>query len=715
MSGDSIEQNVTVSSGAQVSGDINLIGKVVNVITNPARWQDVVFNFLSAHRYFLIAAVILEMGLLAVYWPFKGLYQIPWWAWALAAGLLLGAGWALYTYLRFGDSISQRNARIRLGLATAGTAALIAVTGWQSARVIAPPTFAEADFGIAVAELEESGAFTGGRAALFTDQIYERLCRDIGADFDLEAGAAACTSTADESGRAIVVRRVGTIADGRTAHAFGRRIGAEIIIWGELFSTPQGNTTIRFEVLETLDQAVNPDYPVVMPVTMASADLFASVGEQDLAADPVAVKQLVSQQSVIISSFTQGLAAYLDQNYPLAVMHLERAGAASDENERPDLRQEGTALLKYYLGKAHHKLGRIAEGQQWLLEAQKANEDEPAIPLSLALGHGALGQPEARDAQLHKALQLLNDWLATHPRDPAALYDRGLVQQIRRQQAGATLDYQAALEADPDFFIAYLQLSQVLFEQGDLNAALDTLDEALALASEEGTNASWAYLIEGSIHEQAGQPAEAREAYQQAINADPQVEQMYHFYARFLENQGEMDAALANYEKMVQVSHNKGWAHGELGDFYRRRGLMEEALLAYRQAATAAEDDPALYTKLAGAHAALGEVEAAEEAFAEAIRQNEEIGNYFVYASYGNFLFQQGSLAEAATMYERSLEARPIDFPVLFNLGRTYEALGEPERAVDAYERIIELADYFPAEQVELAQERLSALADDGQ
>jgi len=711
MTGDRIEQKVTVADSAQVSGDITLVGKVVNVITNPAQWQDIVFNFLSNHRHFLIVAAALEIALLAVYWPFKDLYQIPWWAWALAAGLLLGGSWAWYTYYRFGELMTRASAHTRLTVATASTAVLIAVAGWQSSRVLFPPTFAEADFGIAVAELQENVALPTGRASLFTDQIYERICRDIGAAFDLETGAAACRGDDEQGARRIVAQRVGTIGDGRTAQLFGRRIGAEIVIWGELFSGPQGNTTVRFEVLETLDQAVNPDYPVVMPVTMASADLFASVSEQDLAADPVAVKQLVSRQAAMISSFSQGLAAYLNRNYPLAVMHLERAGLEGAENETPELREEGMALLKYYLGKANHGLGRIGEGQRWLAEAQTANEKEPAIPLSLALGYGALGQPQDRDEQLAKAHGQLNDWLLANENDPAALYDRALVQQIRKEYAGATEDYKAALKANPDFFIAYLQLSRVLADQGEVTEALTWLDEALALSTEKGTNASWAYLIQGSVYEQAGQPAEARAAYQQAIAADPEKAQMYHFFARFLESEGEMDAALENYRKLVDVSFNKGWAHGELGDFYRRRGLMEQALLSFQRAVRAAEDDLTLYTKLAETYAKLGEADAAEKAYAEAIRLNEEIGSYFVYASYGNFLFEQGALVEAAAMYERSLALRPIDFPVLFNLGHAYEALDDPEQATSAYERILELADYFSADQVALARERLSVLA----
>ena len=65
-----------------------------------------------------------------------------------------------------------------------------------------------------------------------------------------------------------------------------------------------GETFIGFEILETLDKATNPDFPMVMPVTTDSTTLKISLSELVLGGESGEIPDNVTAQSVIISSFT---------------------------------------------------------------------------------------------------------------------------------------------------------------------------------------------------------------------------------------------------------------------------------------------------------------------------------------------------------------------------------------------------------------------------
>ncbi|MCP4362942.1 MAG: tetratricopeptide repeat protein [Chloroflexi bacterium] len=697
MTEEKIEQTVTIS-GQATAGNITLIGKIVK---RSAEWQDSVFNFFSNHRYFFILACVFQIGLLALYWSFKDLYQIRWWLWALTAVLLLAGGWLWYTYWRFG------HVAVRLIIGLACVLAFFSIVGNQAWIITHPVSFAPQLFGIAVAQLKDSGLpVFSNRTSELSEQIYDRLCLDIERTFPGDAK----NCTRPVGSRDIAVRSIGIIPDSETATSHGQDIGAEIVIWGRLLKENDGSVTLRFEVLETLDQAVNPDFPVVMPVTATSTEIFASTSEQNISDDPVEIKESVAQQSIIISSFILGLAAYLDQNFPLAIQQLETTIDTIEENPDLTISDKGMSMLYYYLGKANHTLGRIPEGQAWLEQARLLNSEEPAIFMSLALGHGSLGHTEERDENLNLTIIHLNNWLETHPDDIRALYDRGLTRQIQNQNETAVFDYEHLLELDPTFYIAYLQISVALSELGRTEEAVDWLEKAIDFAEESETNTSWAYLRLGVVYQKANQPDQAKAAYQKAIELDPKVDQMYFFYARFLEQQQEMDAALNNYLQMVNVTFKKGWAYTELGHFYRQRGLHNKALEAYQRALNEENNNPLLLAYLAQTYFDLGQQNMALQTFTEAIEADQNIGTYFVYATYGSILQQSGDYSQAAMMYEKSLELRSIDYPVLMNLSITYEVLGDTSKAIETYQKIIDLENIFSKDKIQTARERLEAI-----
>jgi superkiller protein 3 len=704
MSPEKIEQQVILNDQAQVHGDITLIGKMVQVIKNPALWPDAVFHFLSAHRYILLLIAALEGSLLALFFLFKDLYLLSWGLWGLTAVLLLVSLWTTYTTVRYVRT------PVRMMVMAVSTLAFFSLVGWQSWQITNPPTFAPQVFGIAIAELGEGGAFqrTSSTRAI-TDQIYESLCEELrrkqpAAD---GTGPATCpTPTNPVEGGNIAVTRIGVMPDSETAAAFGQRIGADVVVWGQLLSQENGGITLRFTVLESIDRVTNPDFPVVMHVTANANEIL--ITERDLDNDVRQIKETVAKQSLLLFSFIRGMAAYLNQEYAETARQLESALEFVENDPLLTISPEGKSLIYYYLARANQNLSHVEEGQAMLQQAQAANPEEPAVLIALALGYRTQGLAAELDESTRLALNMLNDWLRTAPQDTNALFDRGLVYQIRRRYTEAAQDYQAVLQNNPEFYIAYIQLGVVTYELGQLAAAAEAIEAGIDLAERSGTNPAAAYLELGRIYQKAGEVDLAREAYWQAVSHNPHVDRIYLYFAQFIEEQGELDAALWAYEQMVEVSATKGWAYGELAGFYRRHRILEKALLNYERAIDFDNENPLLYAYLAETHFDLGHQEAALTAFERAVSLNAEAGIYTIYALYGGVLYQLGEFAAAVDMYQKSISLEPLDAGVWLNLGQTYTQLGQVAEAVDTYCKMLNLDDALAADKLEIARQHLA-------
>lgn len=701
--GDHIEQNISLSGNAQIFGDV--IGQVINVIKNPAEWPDAVFHFLSNHRYILIGIAILEICLWAVFFRYVNAYLISWWVWLAAAVLLLIAVWSGYTFMRYGRS------RIRLFMAIITSVAFITLLGQQVWAITNPTTFDEQLFGIVVAEIGDGGgAARSDRSREITNQIYERLCDDIRIRYSKDQDAEPCLQEpTPPNNRRFAVKRIGVVTNTDEAQKRGKALNADIIIWGQMLTSEEGVITVRFEVLDTLDQAVNPNFPIVMPVTSSSTELLTSVGEKDLS-DVTQLKEFTAQQSLLISSSVLGLLAFLERDFPEAVEQLESITSNVEANPLLNIPDKGLSLLYFYLARAYHHLGNIDTGNSRLEQAKMLNPNEPAVYISLGLGYGSLGEFEKREQEFVEATRLLNNYLFIHTDDPTALYDRGLVNEIRQNYANAAHDYKRALEFKPDFYIGYIQLGLMTYETDGLEPALAWFKKGIQLAEESGTNPAWIYQRMAGVYNRAGQYAQAKEAYEKGIELSPQVDRMYLPYAQFMEKQDDIPTARAAYEKMAEVSHIQGWAYQKLAEFYYRHDFLRESESAYQIAINAQPEDPLLYAGLAITYLGLEQDTEALEAFDKAVALNTVLKIPYVYDTYAYTLFGQQKYQQAAKMYEQSLEQNQINYPALMNLGQTYEALGQTEKARELYILIISLVDKFSEDQVNAAKERLNRL-----
>ena len=177
----------------------------------------------------------------------------------------------------------------------------------------------------------------------------------------------------------------------------------------------------------------------------------------------------------------------VDRARALVLHHQYRAAAAelqvvldtlrSLDSTRLRYRYESKAFLEYMLGVAHRRGNRLDQARQAF--ARALVED-----LSFHPAHVQLAEIAVRDNQLHIAIDEYNAALEGAPNDPAILHAAAEVMLTSGRTAGAEALFRRAVEAEPEFVMAYLQLARCLDRLGKREEAVEQYRNYLARAPE---------------------------------------------------------------------------------------------------------------------------------------------------------------------------------------------------------------------------------------
>ncbi|KAL5012673.1 hypothetical protein ScPMuIL_011224 [Solemya velum] len=134
-------------------------------------------------------------------------------------------------------------------------------------------------------------------------------------------------------------------------------------------------------------------------------------------------------------------------------------------------------------------------------------------------------------------------------------------------------------------------------------------------------------------------------------------------------------------------------AYSNLGNVYKERGQLQEALENYRHAVRLKPDFIDGYINLAAALVAAGNMEQAVQAYVTALQYNPDL--YCVRSDLGNLLKALGRLDEAKACYLKAIETCPNFAVAWSNLGCVFNAQGEIWLAIHHFEKAVALDPNF--------------------
>jgi len=288
--------------------------------------------------------------------------------------------------------------------------------------------------------------------------------------------------------------------------------------------------------------------------------------------------------------------------------------------------------------------------------------------------------------------------LTPYEPDPAWGYtDRGMARVRAGDPAGAVLDFEAGLRANPGSIDARLNLARTLAQLGRGAEAIvhyreiararpDRVDARLRLAR---------LLLEN------GEGTEAARELEELAAAAPHLPEAHSELGRALLSLRKPDLAAQAFRKALDLDPGRTAVFVNLGLAYAGQGLSREAIASYRDALAIDGRLAEAHFHLGNAWAEIDSLDRAQEAYEEAIRSNPRYMEAFIHQ--GNVLSRRGRFEDAIGKYRAALAIDGRNTVARCNLAAALGRQGKIEEAIAELEKVLAIDPNQPTARAWLA------------
>lgn len=195
------------------------------------------------------------------------------------------------------------------------------------------------------------------------------------------------------------------------------------------------------------------------------------------------------------------------------------------------------------------------------------------------------------------------------------------------------------------------------------------------------------YLL-GLAYNGIKQPAEAISKLEEALRLDPKLVPAHMVLAEIYSVDSKYDEAIRELLTASKLQNDDPMILLKLGKENLNAGYWKNAI-EYLNRSVALKPMVETYTDLGGAYSKLNEMEAALQAYSEALKLNSEseLTNY----NLGVGLRELGRHSEAAKAFKRATEIKKDFREAVFNLAIEYQDLGEHEKFLETMKEALQL------------------------
>src|SRR5690606_31480763 len=252
-----------------------------------------------------------------------------------------------------------------------------------------------------------------------------------------------------------------------------------------------------------------------------------------------------------------------------------------------------------------------------------------------------------------------------------------IIEALRRGATAEALDAARSWVAEaPDLADAQRWLAVAQAESGDVDAALATLETAIALAPDDAE----LHLVRGSLLLARRDAEPAREALAKATELDPNQLPAYFLQAQLALARGDLDEAgrLAKFAARIDPSHPQLTVLEAATEL--RRGNPDIAISLLGSPELGDYDDPQRFFTLGFAHMQKRHWAFAEQAFRRVLESRPDADGVRLLVS--RLCQDQGRTDEALAVLAPLLEREVTSLPLKRLAGLLEMARGKPARAL---------------------------------
>jgi tetratricopeptide (TPR) repeat protein len=188
---------------------------------------------------------------------------------------------------------------------------------------------------------------------------------------------------------------------------------------------------------------------------------------------------------------------------------------------------------------------------------------------------------------------------------------------------------------------------------------------------------------------QAGQLDEAIAHFQKALEIDPEYAKAHYNLGNALLQNGQVDTAIVQFQKALELQPGNELAHNNLGSAFLQKGEVDEAIAQFQKAI---EIHPALakaYNNLANALLQERRVDEAIVQYQKALDIDPEYAK--AHYNLGNVLLQKGQADEAIVQYQKAVEVQPVNAEFRNKLGYALLQKGRLDEAILQFQEVLKL------------------------
>lgn len=240
--------------------------------------------------------------------------------------------------------------------------------------------------------------------------------------------------------------------------------------------------------------------------------------------------------------------------------------------------------------------------------------------------------------------------------------------------------YREILRFQPDNFVVYNDLGNLLQEKGQLDEAIVSYKKAITL------NPAFAgvYFNLAETYQEKGQIDEAISYYQIMLQHHPNHAESYNNLGIIFQEKGQFARAAAFYRKAIALNPGFAEAYCNVGNLYRETGAFDDALSHFQKTILLAPSFALPHYNLGILYKDLGRLDDAEASYRKAIECDPSFAH--AYNNLGNILKDQGKIDEVKALYRKAISVDPDLAIAHFNLATVSLLSGEMQEGWREYE-----------------------------
>jgi len=170
---------------------------------------------------------------------------------------------------------------------------------------------------------------------------------------------------------------------------------------------------------------------------------------------------------------------------------------------------------------------------------------------------------------------------------------------------------------------------------------------------------------------------------------------------------GEVDEAISQYDKSLQLHSDYAQAHYNLGNALLQKGEVDQAIAQCQEALRLQPNDADAHVALGNALLTKEDVDGAIAHYFKALKLRPDDSN--AHYNLGNALLAKGEATDAIAHYQKTLEIQPNVAEAHIQLGNVFLQSNDGRRAIAHYELALKISPHSAIAQTDLAWALASA------